>query len=80
VWKLLDAGEATVAPVIVQELLQGATDAAGFANLHRLNPVSTQQHEQTFPRKRIFTMILNLRCKSFIYNRKVGRLATELAV
>ena len=33
--KLLDAGEATVAPVIVQELLQGATDAAGFAKLHR---------------------------------------------
>ena len=33
--KLLDAGEATVAPVIVQELLQGATDAAGFAKLHK---------------------------------------------
>jgi predicted nucleic acid-binding protein len=33
--KLLDAGEATVAPVIVQELLQGATDAAGFAKLRR---------------------------------------------
>lgn len=33
--KLLDAGEATVAPVIVQELLQGAVDAAGFAKLHR---------------------------------------------
>jgi predicted nucleic acid-binding protein len=33
--KLLDAGEATVAPVIVQELLQGATDAAGFAKLQR---------------------------------------------
>ena len=32
--KLLDAGEATVAPVIVQELAQGATDAAGFAKLH----------------------------------------------
>jgi predicted nucleic acid-binding protein len=31
--KLLNAGEATVAPVIVQELLQGATDAAGFAKL-----------------------------------------------
>ncbi len=31
--KLLDAGEATVAPVIVQELLQGAADAAGFAKL-----------------------------------------------
>ncbi len=33
--KLLDAGEATVAPVIVQELLQGAADAAGLAKLHR---------------------------------------------
>jgi predicted nucleic acid-binding protein len=33
--KLLEAGEATVAPVIVQELLQGATDAAGLAKLHR---------------------------------------------
>ncbi len=33
--KLLDAGEATVAPVIVQELLQGAADAAGFAKLHK---------------------------------------------
>jgi predicted nucleic acid-binding protein len=33
--KLLNAGEATVAPVIVQELLQGAADAAGFAKLHR---------------------------------------------
>lgn len=32
--KLLDAGEATVAPVIVQEVLQGAIDAAGFAKLH----------------------------------------------
>ena len=32
--KLLDAGEATVAPVIVQELLQGAADAAGFAKLY----------------------------------------------
>jgi predicted nucleic acid-binding protein len=32
--KLLDAGEATVAPVIMQELLQGAADAAGFAKLH----------------------------------------------
>ncbi len=33
--KLLDAGEATVAPVIVQELLQGATDAGGFTKLRR---------------------------------------------
>jgi predicted nucleic acid-binding protein len=33
--KLLDAGEATVAPVIVQELLQGAADAAGFAKLQK---------------------------------------------
>jgi predicted nucleic acid-binding protein len=33
--KLLEAGEATVAPVIVQELLQGAADAAGMAKLHR---------------------------------------------
>jgi predicted nucleic acid-binding protein len=33
--KLLDAGEATVAPVIVQEVLQGAIDAAGFAKLRR---------------------------------------------
>jgi len=32
---LLDAGEATVAPVIVQELVQGASDAAGFARLQR---------------------------------------------
>ena len=32
--KLLEVGEATVAPVIVQELLQGAADAAGFAKLH----------------------------------------------
>jgi predicted nucleic acid-binding protein len=33
--KLLDAGEATVAPVIVQELLQGATNADGFTKLQR---------------------------------------------
>ncbi|MDP9014470.1 MAG: PIN domain-containing protein [Pseudomonadota bacterium] len=33
--KLLDAGEATVAPVIVQELLQGATDASTFVKLQR---------------------------------------------
>lgn len=33
--KLLGAGEATVAPVIVQELLKGAADAAGLATLHR---------------------------------------------
>lgn len=33
--KLLDAGEATVAPVIVQELLQGAADAPRFAKLQR---------------------------------------------
>jgi predicted nucleic acid-binding protein len=33
--KLLDAGEATVAPVIVQELLQGASDAAALAKLQR---------------------------------------------
>jgi hypothetical protein len=45
-----------------------------------VNPLSTQQHEQTFPRKRIFTTILKMRCKLWIYNEKVGRLATELAV
>jgi predicted nucleic acid-binding protein len=33
--KLLDVGEAAVVAVIVQELLQGATDAAGFARLHK---------------------------------------------
>lgn len=32
---LLDAGEATVAPVIVQEVLQGAIDVAGFSKLHK---------------------------------------------
>ena len=31
--KLLVAGEATVAPVILQELLQGASNPAGFAKL-----------------------------------------------
>jgi predicted nucleic acid-binding protein len=33
--KVLDAGEATVAPVIVQEVLQGAANASAFAKLHR---------------------------------------------
>jgi len=33
--KLLDMGEATVAPVIVQEVLQGAFDAAAFDKLQR---------------------------------------------
>lgn len=33
--KLLDAGEATVAPVIVQEVLQGAADATGFGKLYK---------------------------------------------
>jgi len=32
--KLLDLGEATVAPVIVQEVLQGAANTAAFAKLH----------------------------------------------
>lgn len=32
--KLIDAGEAAVAPVIVQEVLQGATDEAAFGKLH----------------------------------------------
>jgi hypothetical protein len=30
--------------------------------------VSTQQREQTFPRKRLFTTILNIRYKLLIYN------------
>ena len=33
--KLIDMGEATVAPVIMQEVLQGATDKAAFGKLHR---------------------------------------------
>lgn len=33
--KLLDLGEATVAPVIVQEVLQGAVNVAAFTKLHR---------------------------------------------
>jgi predicted nucleic acid-binding protein len=33
--KLLDAGEVTVAPVILQEVLQGAANAAGFAKLQK---------------------------------------------
>jgi predicted nucleic acid-binding protein len=32
--KLIDAGEAAVAPVIVQEVLQGAANAVGFGKLH----------------------------------------------
>jgi predicted nucleic acid-binding protein len=32
--RLIDMGEATVAPVIVQEVLQGATDEAAFGKLH----------------------------------------------
>jgi hypothetical protein len=33
-------------------------------------PSSTQQCEQAFPRKRIFTTILKIRCKLLIYNEK----------
>jgi hypothetical protein len=49
------------------------------ARCGRLNPLSTQQHEQTFPRKHIFTTILKIRCNLLIYNEKVGRLATEFS-
>jgi hypothetical protein len=42
--------------------------------------VSTQQHEPTFPRKRILTTILNMRRNLLHYKVEVGRLATELAV
>jgi hypothetical protein len=42
--------------------------------------LSTQQHEQMFPRKRIFTTILEIRCKLWIYNEKVGRLGTAFAL
>lgn len=33
--RLLERGEATVAPVILQEVLQGASDSASFARIHR---------------------------------------------
>ena len=33
--------------------------------------------EQTLPRKLIFTTILDIRCKLFIYIEKVGRLGLE---
>jgi hypothetical protein len=36
-------------------------------------------HEQTFPRKRAFTTILDIRCKILIYITKVGRMAIELS-
>jgi addiction module HigA family antidote len=39
--------------------------------------LSTQQNGQTFPRKRIFTTIREIRCKLWIYNEKVGRLGLE---
>jgi hypothetical protein len=52
--KLLDAGEAAVAPVIVQELLQGATDAAGFAKLYRyFTAIQMSGAENSLARPRI---------------------------
>jgi addiction module HigA family antidote len=39
--------------------------------------LSTQQNGQTFPRKRIFTTIREIRCKLWICNEKVGRLGLE---
>jgi hypothetical protein len=36
--------------------------------------------EQTFPRKLIFTVILDIFCNIFIYIEKIGRLTAKLSV
>jgi hypothetical protein len=41
------------------------------------NLLSTQQHEQTLPRKCAFTAILDILCKILFYIAKIGRLAAE---
>jgi addiction module HigA family antidote len=61
--KALRLSPSRIGDIVLERRGVTADIAVRLARCGRLNPLSNQRHEQTFPRKRMFTTIRNIRCK-----------------